>query len=256
MRVAPGGPFNQERGLNPTVKANLERVYHLDEPLWKQYLSYLGDLAHGDFGPSYNLPDFTVADLFAGRPAGIDPARRVGADPRASPRRRRSASLPRSTRTARPTTPSSRTATAGSTVPTFVIAPLYQLVFALTLSLVPVAGWGGGGIANKIGPVLTLALPQIADRRAADARLDDRGAALAPHPHRPRARPVELHRRGASMRCAARSCRSSPMPARPRRRCSPARSSSRRSSPSPASAATSSMPRSTATTRWSWARSW
>ena len=37
MRVAPGGPFNQERGLNPTVKANLERVYHLDEPVWKQY---------------------------------------------------------------------------------------------------------------------------------------------------------------------------------------------------------------------------
>ncbi len=38
MRVAPGGPFNQEHGLNPVVKANLERVYHLDEPLWQQYL--------------------------------------------------------------------------------------------------------------------------------------------------------------------------------------------------------------------------
>ncbi len=33
MRVAPGGPFNQEKGLNPVIKANLERVYHLDEPL-------------------------------------------------------------------------------------------------------------------------------------------------------------------------------------------------------------------------------
>ena len=64
MRIAPGGPFNQERGLNPTVKANLERVYHLDEPIWKQYLFYLNDLLHGNFGPSYVLPDFTVADLF------------------------------------------------------------------------------------------------------------------------------------------------------------------------------------------------
>jgi oligopeptide transport system permease protein len=64
MRLAPGGPFNQERGLNPTVKANLERAYHLDQPLWKQYLFYLNDLLHGNFGPSYNLPDFTVADLF------------------------------------------------------------------------------------------------------------------------------------------------------------------------------------------------
>jgi oligopeptide transport system permease protein len=53
-------------------------------------------------------------------------------------------------------------ATVGSTVPTFVIAPLYQLVFALSLAWVPVAGWGAGGFANKIGPVLTLALPQIA----------------------------------------------------------------------------------------------
>ena len=76
MRVAPGGPFNQERGLNPMIKANLERVYHLDEPLWQQYLHYLGNLLHGDFGPSYNLPDFTVAELFRGRPAGLDPARR------------------------------------------------------------------------------------------------------------------------------------------------------------------------------------
>ncbi len=45
MRVAPGGPFNQEKGLNPVIKANLERVYHLDEPLWMQYLRYLGQPA-------------------------------------------------------------------------------------------------------------------------------------------------------------------------------------------------------------------
>src|SRR5436189_4995603 len=64
MRIAPGGPFNQERGLNPMIKANLERLYRLDEPLWQQYLHYLGDLLQGNLGPSYNLPDFTVADLF------------------------------------------------------------------------------------------------------------------------------------------------------------------------------------------------
>ena len=49
----------------PEIKANLERVYGLDEPLWQQYLHYLNDLLHGNFGPSYNLPDFTVAELFA-----------------------------------------------------------------------------------------------------------------------------------------------------------------------------------------------
>ena len=73
MRIAPGGPFNQERGLNPMVKANLERLYRLDEPLWHQYLHYLGDLLQGNLGPSYNLPDFTVADLFrVGLPVSME----------------------------------------------------------------------------------------------------------------------------------------------------------------------------------------
>jgi oligopeptide transport system permease protein len=161
MRVAPGGPFNQERGLNPTVKANLERAYHLDQPLWKQYLFYLNDLLHGDFGPSYNLPDFTVADLFrTGLPVSIQ----LGASALtlallvggflgiiAALYQNRSADYA-----------VIATATAGSTIPTFVTAPLYQLVFALTLTWVPVAGWGGGDLSHKIGPVIILALPQLA----------------------------------------------------------------------------------------------
>ena len=72
IRVAPGGPFNQEKGLNPVIKANLERQFGLDLPLWKQYLNYLNHLLHGNFGPSYNLPDFTVGELFrTGLPVSI-----------------------------------------------------------------------------------------------------------------------------------------------------------------------------------------
>src|SRR5262245_28170688 len=65
IRIAPGGPFNQERGLSPEVKANLERAYGLNDPLWQPYLPYCGNLLHGDFGPTYNLPNFTVGELFA-----------------------------------------------------------------------------------------------------------------------------------------------------------------------------------------------
>jgi oligopeptide transport system permease protein len=161
MRVAPGGPFNQERGLNPVIKANLERVYHLDEPLWRQYLLYLGNLIRLDFGPSYNLPDFTVVELFK---VGLPVSALIGAAALslalvvggalgivAALNQNRSGDYA-----------VIAAATVGSTVPTFVIAPLYQLVFALHLAWVPVAGWGGGGLANKIGPVVTLALPQIA----------------------------------------------------------------------------------------------
>jgi len=53
-------------------------------------------------------------------------------------------------------------ATAGSTIPTFVIAPVIQLVFGLSWKLLPIGGWGDGALVNKIGPALTLALPQIA----------------------------------------------------------------------------------------------
>src|SRR5262249_46596270 len=146
---------------NPTIKENLERVYHLNEPIWKQYLLYLNDLAHGDFGPSYNLPDFTVADLFrVGLPVSVELGASalilallvgtlLGTTAALYPNRLGAYAV-------------GALATAGSPIPPFVIAPLYQLVFALTFSLVPVAGWGGGGIANKIGPVVTLALPQIA----------------------------------------------------------------------------------------------
>jgi oligopeptide transport system permease protein len=161
MRVAPGGPFNQEKGLLPAIKANLERTYHLDEPLWAQYLYYLRGLASGDLGPSYNLPDFTVAELFArGLPISIQ----LGASALglalvmgvvlgtiAALNQNRGADYG-----------VVALATAGSTIPTFVIAPLIQLAFGLGLKWLPVAGWGDGAFVNKVGPVLTLALPQVA----------------------------------------------------------------------------------------------
>jgi oligopeptide transport system permease protein len=161
MRVAPGGPFNQERGLNPVIKANLEKVYHLDEPLWQQYLRYLGDLVRGEFGPSYTSPDFTVAEKFAnGLPVSIQLggsalilALIFGAI----------LGITAALHQNRPADYAViATATAGSTIPTFVIAPLFQLFFALTLKWFPVGGWGDGALVNKVGPIVTLMLPQLA----------------------------------------------------------------------------------------------
>jgi oligopeptide transport system permease protein len=161
MRVAPGGPFNQEKGLHPVVKANLERQYNLDEPLWKQYLFYLNDLIHGNLGPSYVLPDFTVAELFkAGLPISIQLgasalilALLVGG----------LLGVIAALKQNHPTDYSViAVATAGSTIPTFVVAPLLQLTFGLFLSWLPVGGWGGGDLRHKLMPILTLSLPQIA----------------------------------------------------------------------------------------------
>jgi oligopeptide transport system permease protein len=161
MRVAPGGPFNQERGLHPVVKANLERQYNLDQPLWKQYLHYLSDLLHGDLGPSYVLPDFTVAELFR---AGLPISMQLGGS--ALILALLVGGLLGIVAALRQNQPADYSviavATAGSTIPTFVIAPLLQLVFGLWLVSLPVGGWGGGALRHKIMPIITLALPQIA----------------------------------------------------------------------------------------------
>ncbi len=41
MRIAPGGPFDKERKVPAEVEAMLIKAYHLDEPLWRQFLRYL-----------------------------------------------------------------------------------------------------------------------------------------------------------------------------------------------------------------------
>ena len=66
MHAAPGGPFTQERALPPQVLANLEAKYGLDQPLWRQLVSYVwGIVAHFDFGPSFIYKDRTVNEIIA-----------------------------------------------------------------------------------------------------------------------------------------------------------------------------------------------
>src|SRR5262245_27549794 len=64
VRVAPGGPFDRERKpASPEIERALLAKYHLDEPGWKQYLRFLGDLSRGDFGVSLKYRDHTVNDI-------------------------------------------------------------------------------------------------------------------------------------------------------------------------------------------------
>ena len=65
IRIAPGGPFDDEKTLPPEIKANLEAAYGLDKPLLEQYGRYLAGLVQGDFGPSFKFKDFSVTELIA-----------------------------------------------------------------------------------------------------------------------------------------------------------------------------------------------
>jgi oligopeptide transport system permease protein len=161
IRLAPGGPFDQEQLLSAPVRANLERLYGFDQPLAVQYLRYLGALLQGDFGPSLRQRDFTVGELIGqglplsatlgacaialalltGIPAGILAA--VWRSPRVD------FSLAVFTSLA-------------VALPSFVVGPLLALVFGVWLRWLPVAGWEHGAPRYLVLPLLTLALPVAA----------------------------------------------------------------------------------------------
>lgn len=161
IRVAPGGPFDLEQALNDTIMRNLRALYKLDEPLWKQYLYYLQGLARGDFGPSFSSQDMTVGQLFAkGLPVSVTLgslalllAVVVGMICGVFAALRQNQVADYTVVAA---------AAAGITVPTFVTAPLFQVVFGLWLAWLPVGGWNDGALRNIVLPVLVLALPQMA----------------------------------------------------------------------------------------------
>ena len=52
MNAVPGGPFNSEKALSEATKAALEARYNLDKPVFTQFLLYMGNILHGDFGVS------------------------------------------------------------------------------------------------------------------------------------------------------------------------------------------------------------
>jgi oligopeptide transport system permease protein len=160
MRVAPGGPFSGNRKLTAAVLENLNKAYHLDEPIWMQFGRYLWSLAHFDFGPSMKYKDFTVTELIV---QGIPVSLEVGlwamlfatitgiALGIAGALRRNGVT----------DLTAGIIAMTGLAVPTFVIGPLLQIVFGVQLHWFPIAGWDGS-LNAKILPVFVLALPNIA----------------------------------------------------------------------------------------------
>jgi oligopeptide transport system permease protein len=161
MRFAPGGPFSLERPLPPQIMANMMEVYHLNDPLWLQYLNYLRNLAVGDFGPSYIYRDFTIRQLMAqslpyslelgslalliavvgGVALGVIAALRQNSIVDV---------LVMSV------------ANVGITVPNFVVGPVLALIFAVFLGWLPAGGWGDGSPRFLLMPMIALALPELA----------------------------------------------------------------------------------------------
>jgi len=161
IRLAPGGPFDLERPIDPLIMANLNRAYNLDASLWSQYLTYMGNLLQGDLGPSFTRRDFTVNDLFrAGLPVSILlgslallGAILLGTVLGAVAALRQNSGVDYAI---------VGLATFGITTPNFVVAPLLSLFFGVVLGVLPAGGWSQANAAYWVLPVITLALPQVA----------------------------------------------------------------------------------------------
>lgn len=161
VHAAPGGPFDDERVLPADVEANIAAAYHLDDPLPKQFVRYLGGLLKGDLGPSYRYRDYTVAELIG---SAFPLSLRLGAMAMALALvigviAGTQAALYQGTWIDRIVMGFSMT---GISIPVFVIAPVLVLLFAVKLQWLP-AGWSGAsGVGRYVLPVITLALPQVA----------------------------------------------------------------------------------------------
>jgi ABC-type dipeptide/oligopeptide/nickel transport system permease component len=156
IHATPGSPWsNQDKPLPKAVVDRLNAAYGLDDPLWKQYINYLVNVLHGDFGPSFSSRSRTVSDIIAdtfpvslqlglvamviatiiGLSLGI-----IGAVKHNSTADYVSSFL----------------SIVGISTPSYVVASLLVLILASWLGLVPTNGWDGIFSPKIIIPALAL----------------------------------------------------------------------------------------------------
>ncbi len=161
MRLAPGGPFTNERALPPEIEQKINQAYDLDKPIIHQFGIYLSKTLKGDLGPSYKYKDFTVNELIAsGFPVSITLGLSaiilslfLGCLLGIIAAIKKNTAIDYAVM---------GVSLIGICVPSFVLAPILSLIFGLYFGLLPISGWGNGNIYNLILPVVSLSLPQIA----------------------------------------------------------------------------------------------
>ncbi len=161
MRLAPGGPFTNERALPPEIEQKINQAYDLDKPIVHQFGIYLSKTLKGDLGPSYKYKDFTVNELIiSGFPVSITLGLSaiiislfLGCLLGIIAAIKKNTAIDYAVM---------GVSLVGICVPSFVLAPILSLIFGLYLGLLPISGWGNGNIYNLILPVISLSLPQIA----------------------------------------------------------------------------------------------
>ncbi|MCD6135900.1 ABC transporter permease [Candidatus Bipolaricaulota bacterium] len=159
MHAVPGGPFDAEKALPQAIIDNLNAKYHLDDPLWKQYVDYMYGFIRFDLGPSISYRSRTVNDilaqqwpvtamlglasfaiaLFGGIPLGL-----ISAIKQNSLADYASMGI----------------SMLGLSIPNMALGPLLIWIFALRLKWFPVATWGSP--IHVVLPAITLGTAYMA----------------------------------------------------------------------------------------------
>lgn len=159
VRFVPGGPFTSEKALPPEILKNIEAHYGLDQPLWRQYVNYLGQVARGDLGPSFKYTNRSVNEIIGQTlPVSLElggwallVALAVGLPLGVLAAVRRNSWLDYAC---------SVIGMIGICVPVYVGGPLFALLFGVYLQWVNVSGWYEG--IDRVLPALTLGLAYAA----------------------------------------------------------------------------------------------
>jgi len=158
MHAIPASPFSSEKAKSDAVIAALEAKYGFDKPVTVQFWNYLKNILHGDFGLSTGWVVNTVMELIIG---GFSYSARIGftAGFIAIILGIVFGSIAALKREKLPDKIIQVVTTALVSMPSFVMATILLLVFALQLNWLPSLGNQEGGL---VLPIISLALYPMA----------------------------------------------------------------------------------------------
>ena len=160
LHATPGGPFDSDRKVSAAVLANLQAKYHLDLPLWQQYLLYLKGLMQGDLGASFRYADWSVNDLVASAlPVSLAIggtamllAAVIGVTLGIVAALRQNSVVDYFVMLL---------GNVGSAVPSFVLGPVMIIVFAILLKWLPAGGWHDFELRFMVLPIALLTIINV-----------------------------------------------------------------------------------------------
>ena len=164
MHNVPGDPLTNDRAMTETTRANLEAKYGLDQPVFTQYLIFLGNLSRGDFGISFTQENRQVNDIIREH-FPVSAILGILAVIFAATGGVLFGALTALYRNRLPDYFIMFLVIMGISVPSFVVAALSQLSLVTVnnvvgFTIIPVAGWGT--ILHMLVPALVLGLSTMA----------------------------------------------------------------------------------------------